>query len=214
MKNSEKNFVIFAWTQAALTVFVTFFVWGQGLNWQAARLSAYSLFPLFGLLAFSLMWGHYIVDAIRRYFDLRPELTKQYFEITSGVVLAAILLHPHILIWRLWKDGFGLPPNSYLAVYGAPGMKLALAIGTVSLGIFLIYELRRKFRNRSWWWSVQLASDIAILGIFYHGLTLGRHLQSGWFRGVWLFWGVSLLVSLIYIYYKKLSVKKHSPGSA
>jgi hypothetical protein len=73
----------------------------------------------------------------------------------------------------------------------------------VSLLVFLAYECRRKFDHRPWWRFVGYATDIAILAIFYHGLRLGSQLQAGWLLGVWFFYGITLIISLAYIYYKK-----------
>jgi hypothetical protein len=42
--------------------------------------------------------------------------------------------------------------------------------------------------------------DLAVLGIFYHGLRLGDQLYGGWFRAVWYFYGVTLAAALSHKY--------------
>lgn len=199
---------IIAWLLSLVVLVLAFIAWGQGQKWNFSELSTYQLFPIFGLTAFSLMWAHYIVSASRQYLNVDKAATKQYFEITSFVVLAAIALHPGLLWWQLWRDGFGFPPGSYLNHYVDPGLKWVAVLGTVSLLVFLAYELRRWFGQKPWWRYSQYASDIAMLAIFYHGLRLGGQLQSGWFHTVWLVYGVTLVGALFYQYASKLQNTK------
>ncbi len=202
----ETKLVILAWKLTAIVVILAFVAWGQGIRWQFAGLSTYSLFPLFGLLAFSLMWSHYVMAALRMHFKIDSAVTKQYFEVTSLAVLAAILLHPGLLAWQLWRDGAGLPPNSELNYLG-PDLKMFILLGMISWTIFLVYEFRRKFKTRSWWKYVQYANDGAMVLILIHSLNIGSNLQTGWLKGVWYFYAAGLAVSLIYIYQKKLATK-------
>jgi hypothetical protein len=67
-------------------------------------------------------------------------------------------------------------------------------LGSISLLAFLAYELHRFYESRSWWKYVVAAGDAAMLGIFLHGLRLGGLLQAGWYREVWLFYGLTLLI--------------------
>lgn len=188
-----------AWLLGTLVVALAVLTWGQGLSWQLQRLSNYQVFPLLGLIAFSLMWTHYAVGAGRRLLGVDKEAFKNYFEATAAVVLVAILLHPGLLSLQLWADGLGLPPGSILKNYVAPGMAGAVVLGMVALAVFLAFELRHKFAERPWWKYVIYASDLAMLAIFYHALQLGQHLQDGWYRSVWLFYGLSLVAAIVYI---------------
>jgi predicted ferric reductase len=206
--DKHDKLITFAWTLSAVVSVLAFVAWAQGLAWKLKLVSPYTLFPLLGLLAFSLMWSHYIVAAARLYIGAERSVTKKYFSATSTIVLAAILLHPNLLVWQLWRDGQGLPPNSYFSSYTGPGMKLALALGTLSFWIFLAYELYRWFSKKSWWRFVQYASDLAMLFILYHSFTLGSNLQKGWFRYVWIFYSITFIGSLIYIYSHKIKTAK------
>lgn len=188
-----------AWALAALTTILAVYVWGEGVNWDIGGLSNYQIFPLLGLIAFGLMWGHYMVAALRQYLVIDRIVIAQYFHITSLVVLVAILLHPGLLIWQLARDGLGLPPESYYRLYG-----WLTILGTVSLCVFLAYELRRKFGQRSWWKYVERLNDVAMVAIYYHGLKLGSHTQVSWFRYLWYFYGATLVAALMYLYSLKL----------
>lgn len=198
--DSAKRLNWAAWGISLAAAGLAVVVWGQALDWRVIGISSYKLFPLLGLLAFSLMWSHYIASALRRHFGLDKSVLAKYFEVTSLVVLLAIVLHPGLLIWQLWRDGLGLPPGSYLQNYVAPALRWAAALGSVSWLAFIAYEFRRKFGTRKWWRFVQYASDAAMLGIFFHALNLGSHLQSGWYQYVWYFYGITLVATLLYSY--------------
>lgn len=206
--NNQLN--VFAWSISSAAVLLAVITWGQSYDWQFNHLSSYTLFPLFGLVAFSLMWAHYVVAAVRVKTGLEANVTKQYFEITSFLVLLAILLHPGLLIWQLWRDGLGLPPNSYFQYVGQ-SMRVAVTLGSISLAIFLVYELRHYYNKRWWWKYVQYASDVAMVAIFIHALRLGQNLQTGWYRWIWLLYGLTFGVSLYIIYTTKPTDTKKLP---
>jgi hypothetical protein len=205
MKLNNKQLQIMSWLAVVIVSLMAVVVWGSSLNWKLNQLTAYGLFPLFGLLAFSIMWSHYMSSVVRQHFGLEKKVLARYFEITSLLVLFFILLHPAILIWQLWSDGLGLPPQSYLNLYEDPKFKGAVMLGTLSLPLFLAYELRRKFSGKNWWKYISYGTDVGMVAIFLHASRLGTHVQAGWFRYVWIFYGITLLVFILYIHVKRLT---------
>lgn len=198
IKDMTKKLNALAWALSFIVSLVAFAVWASSYNWAFSSMNAYTWFPLFGLLAFSLMWGHYIVATARKYLGISREAVSSYFEITSSLVLSALLLHPGLFIVQLYLDGQGLPPESYKS-YVPQALVWVVVLGTISWLVFMFYELRRKFSGRSWWKYVGYANDTAMLAIFYHGLQLGSHLNSGWFVWLWYFYGVSLVLAIVYL---------------
>ena len=194
---------LFAWSLSTAALIIAITGWGQGVRWHIGHVSSYQLFPLFGLSAFGLMWSHYIVSAVRQYLGVAKDELHTYIEVTGWAVLAAIIMHPGLLEWQLWRDGFGLPPGNVLQHYVALPLRWAALLGMISLLIFLTYELRRWFGNRGWWRAVEMATDLAIIAIFIHSLKLGTQLQHGWLRSVWYGYGGTLFAALIYIYYRR-----------
>src|SRR5262249_44844052 len=156
-------------------------------RWRIVGVSTYLLFPVFGLIAFSTMWSQYAAGLIRRLAGVPPTALKGYFDATGYIVLLAILLHPGLLIWQLWRDGAGLPPHSDLT-YVAPALRAFVVLGLINLSILLLFELRRWFSGKAWWRPVPYVVDVVMFSIFIHGLKLGDQLQMGWFRGVWFFY--------------------------
>jgi hypothetical protein len=203
----EKLMQIGAWSLGALVCLIAILAWGPGYDWRVLPFSAYVLFPLLGLLAFSLMWTHYVLGTIRELAGVKPEVLKSYYHYTGWAVLFLICLHPGLLIGQLFLDGAGLPPLSYER-YVAPGLGWVTLLGSVSLLVFLAFELHRFFGKKSWWHYVVDASDFAMLAIVYHGLRLGTDLNRlGWFRTVWWFYAVTLVAVLLRKYYLRFRPK-------
>jgi hypothetical protein len=193
---------LFPWGLSLLTTLLAVLAWGEAFSWHIFPLNTYALFPLLGLVAFSLMWTHYVVGFVREVMHEDRNSVKVFYRTTGYAVLVLICLHPGLLIYQRFRDGFGLPPKSY-ETYVAPSMAWITLLGTVSLLVFLAFELRRFYGERPWWHFVTEAGDFAMLAIAYHGLRLGSQLQQGWFKAVWLFYAVVLLGILCRSYYHK-----------
>jgi hypothetical protein len=195
-----------AWTLGLIVSALAFINWGHDNAWHLSHLSVYLIFPLLGLLAFSLMWTHYVIGTVRDLMDVKPEVLKPYYRWTGYAVLVLICLHPGLLIWQRWRDGHGFPPGSYES-YVAHGMGWITILGTASLCVFLAFELRRWFGKYTWWHYVVDASDLAMLAIIYHSFRLGSQLQIGWFRYVWWFYTATFIAVLIRKYSLKFNQK-------
>lgn len=212
--NKTLAFQIGAWSLTAAAAALAVIVWGQDFNWHVS-FDAYLVFPVLGLTAYSIMWAHYMAGTARELLDVDKRALKEYYRFTGYAVLILICLHPGLLIYQRFRDGFGLPPHSY-ETYVAPGLGWITLLGTVSLLVFLAFEFHRKYGGRDWWHFVTEAGDIAMLAIFYHGLRLGLQLQHGWFRYVWWFYGVTLVLVLIRSYSLKYIIpalnKSKSPA--
>lgn len=196
----------FPWLLSLVVISIAVIDWGGSQSWQIAGLSIYQVFPLFGLLAFSVMWSQYIVSHLKGDF-LKGIRTRTYFKITGYIVLIAIIFHPSLLITQRYIDGYGLPPESYLT-YVAQASRFAVLVGSFSFFIFISFELRRFFSKRSWWKYVEYAVDVAMLAILYHSLTLGTQLHEVWLRTIWYFYGITLIYVLFRKYQKKLKGKQ------
>jgi hypothetical protein len=214
MKNRALICQLAAWTLSLLVCLLAFVAWGGDYGWHLGHLSTYQLFPLLGLLAFSLMWAHYVSAAVRQLLDLDFKVLQRYFRLTSFAVLVLICLHPGLLIYQRFRDGYGLPPRSYES-YVAPSMAWITLLGTASLLAFLAYELHRFYKDRTWWHWIATLSDVAMLAVFYHGLRLGSQLShQGWFRMIWWFYGLSLALILVRNYYLKYLQRSFSKKPA
>ena len=193
----KQQFQAIEWMLALLVVIVSLFVWfdlrGNG------NLSVYDVFPPLGLVAFGLMWTHYMGGALRRVWGIEKSSNDLYWSVSTAAVLALIISHPLLLNYGLIQDGLGLPPASYSAAY--PGKEAFLLLGTLSLFGFLAYELKRWYGKRSWWHIVDKVQLAAMAGIFVDALVLGRELSVGWFQVVWWLYGITFVAAVSYSYW-------------
>jgi len=185
--------------------------WLNQYGERLTQLTLYEWFPLFGMLAFTLMLSHVAVGAFVMIAKLDMQLFKPYYRFTAYAVLLCMLLHPGLLIWQLYQDGYGLPPNSYLNFVDM-SLRLFILFGSISFVIFLLFETKRKFGNRPWWYMIERASDVALILIFVHGLRLGTHVQAGWFRVVWIVYGIILMSCLIYAFDRRHRLGQRRQG--
>ncbi len=202
----DQKLLIGSWLLCALVCLLAILAWGMDYNWSVLPLNAYVLFPVLGLLAFSMMWTHYIIGTAREVAGIDESATKSYYHYTGWAVLILICLHPGLLIYQLFADGAGLPPLSYERYVG-PGLGWITLLGSASLLVFLAFELHRYFDKKSWWHYVVDASDFAMLAIVYHGLRLGSSLQTGWYRYIWWFYALTLSAVLVRKYSMRLKAK-------
>lgn len=201
-KFAQENPLSLASIVTVIVVLPAVLSWLQYAADFSGSLSVYVVFPLFGLLAFTLMIAHVLVGAAGMLSGLDMRKLQRYYTYTSVVVLAGILLHPGLFVWQLYQDGYGLPPNSYLQ-YVEPSLRGFVLLGVISFVIFLIYEFKRVYGKSSWWHYIERASDLALVLVFVHGLFLGSNTQAGWFRVVWVMYGVTLISCLIYAHYRR-----------
>ncbi len=207
MKISDTQFKLKAWAITILLCSLAIIVFGQGVKWQFDRVGAYRLFPLLGLLAFSIFLSHYLVVTLRLLLGVDSNVVKRYFVMTSWLALVIVLLHPSLLVGKLFSDGFGLPPGSYLENYVSPEVKWAATLGPLALLLFLAFELTRLKISARMKTYLQYLSDAAMIMILIHGFALGQHLQDGWFKGVWIVYTLLLMLCLGYNYTQKLRGK-------
>lgn len=192
----KRHLIKLTWGLGLVVTSLAILTWYEHLVSPLSKLSVYEIFPVFGLVAFSLMWTHYIVGAARTYYGVAKEKFATYNQTTFILVLIALLLHPGLLTWQLWRDHFGLPVN-----YVAADMRLYVILGEVAWIAFLLFELHRFYKERSWWHWLERASDVAMLLILVHAYNLGTSLLPGWFQVVWVFYGVTFVGAISYLTY-------------
>lgn len=193
---AKKNHVAVEWSLGALVVVSSLLVWFMAREPGDNALTIYDVFPLFGLLAFGLMWTHFVMGAIRRYANVKPPKNNIYGTASFGIVLGLLILHPGLLWLGLYNDGYGLPPASHVKAY--EDQILFVGLGTLGLTIFLAYELRRWFGKKKWWKFVEYAQIVGMAAIFVHAIDLGNELQVNWYMALWWFFGISLAASIAY----------------
>jgi predicted heme/steroid binding protein len=144
-----------------------------------SSLSSLQIASLLGVVAFSLMWVHYVADLIAP----RPEGVKDVqYVISRYAVLFAILVHPFLVNYYLFTNNFGFPPSSYQALLG--DLAIVVLLGWIALAAFLLFELRSKLRRFDR--KIFHANILAMFLVLIHGFLIGMVLMDTWY--VWVWW--------------------------
>lgn len=203
--NQSKNLV---YASYLFVVAATLLAWNSRYS---GRLSGFALPSLLALLAFGFMWVHYLTTYLRNNFE-PPLNTKLTLKITQVFVLVAIFAHPIAIVSKLNQTGYGVPPTSFKN-YAGPTGALFISLGTLSFLAFLAFEFKEYLKKKPKTWNVVLRlNDLAMLLIILHGFKLGVVINSGWFRYIWLGYGLSLLYFFYDKYINKQQLKKFSEG--
>ena len=182
------------WALFTLVTAIGFIAWAEMRQWQFGNLTTYALFPLLGLWAWSIMWTHYAFGGIRLVSTLPKNVS--YSRISGAIVLACLLLHPGLLAYGQWRTQDLLPPGSFYSYVGT-SLKSAVLLGSISLLIFLAFDVGTRLKKYVWvrrnWRWLSLAQALAMTFIFIHSLRLGQNLQHGWFQFWWVVLGALLI---------------------
>jgi hypothetical protein len=169
----------------------------QGLSGPITSIGSNDIFPLFGILAFSLMWVHYAIYFLERF--VKFELRGAYLPTTRFLVLFTLIMHPGLLAWQRLHQGLGFPPDSLLS-YVDNGLQAWVVLGMAAWLSFLAFELHWWYRDRTWFKYVGYATDAGMIAIVFHALGLGGEVQTGWFQFVWYFYAISLVAFITEAY--------------
>lgn len=200
----QQTFNRITWATVFFSLAVVTLTWSRSIDWDSGYISAYQWFPLFGLTAWITMAGHYYLGTMRIVY---PELKKPkgYKTFTGYLVLGSLLLHPGILALEQNNNGQG-PPLASFYNYVGDGLKLAVMLGTISLLIFLSFEVFERIKDKkiikSKWTAISVSQSIAMTLIWVHALRLGSNLGEGWFQFLWFVAGLTL-IPCFYIIHKE-----------
>lgn len=182
---------------ATLAVLIPIIVHLRNVSWSNSSL-AMVLFPVFGILAFTLLWLHSMAGVFEVW--LRERFDFDFFvHWSSLVILVSMIAHP-LLLLILIKFNFSL-------LFSGPSR--GIIFGIIGLALLLTYDLGKmlkkwEFFSRNWN-AILIVSTIGTIFIFFHSLMIGSDLQSGWTRKLWIFYGVTAILGTIYTY----GVKKY-----
>lgn len=190
------------------TVFIVlgiiFIAWGADIDWKLDQVGALEVFPLLGLIAFGTMWWHFFSAFLRR---LMPDLKKMKGLHTASAywVFASFMLHPALLLFWGLENEVGEWPVEIYESYVGENQMIYIYLGLLGLAGFVLFDIARVLSNYSFVNKyknlVTAVSDISFGLILIHSLSLGRHLQAGWFRYFWLLLGLSGIFFIGYRYY-------------
>jgi hypothetical protein len=180
---------------AGLAVLYPVWVCVSNMPWAWDATLPGTIFPVFGLAAFALLWLHIVGPALRPWLDQFVNFEK-FLRKTSPFILAFMLLHPLLL---LTSFGFRFP--EIFTAYEADDVVL----GMVGLIFLLTFDIGEMLRKREFvvrhWNKILLISSIGFVLIFFHSLALGDDLQAGFLRYLWMFYGATGILAIAYNYF-------------
>lgn len=184
-----------------IVVIYPLFIRYKNLGWDILGNFPNNLFPAFGLIAFSILWLHSISGVFEPWLRDRINFDR-YVQTSSIIVLISIILHPLLILMSL---DFNL---SRLYLYGETYIKL----GIIAWLLLITYDIGKLLKRYDFfvrhWRKILLISTIGFLLTFFHSLNLGSDLQSGPLRAIWIFYGVTGIISTIYTYVIKSLTKR------
>jgi hypothetical protein len=176
---------------AVLAVATPILVHIRNVDWANSSLLV-AIFPIFGLLAFTLLWLHAISgvfeERLREMFDF-----DAFVHWTALTILVSILLHPLLLLILLDFDVVGIWA-------GGTGIRL----GIIGFFLLITYDIGKFLKQRQFfsknWRAILIISNIGFILTFFHSIMIGSDLQSGFLRYLWIFYGVTAILAIIYTY--------------
>lgn len=180
---------------AFIAVFYPVYVWFQSAGLFASSSIYMRIFPVFGLMSFSIMWLHVVGGAVEnflgRYVDFRKFVNQ-----TSAVVLLFLILHPLLFFVNLTFPQI----NKLLTT----GKSVYIWVAIVAWTVFIVYDIAKIFKNRRFlsknWKIIKFVSTLGFFLVLFHSLNLGSNLQEGSLRYVWIFYGVTAAIATFYTY--------------
>lgn len=179
---------------AAVSLFIVGYplsVWYQNTSLTLDRTLLLSLFPAFGLIAFTVMYLHIIGRPFKRV--LNQYILFDLFErLSSYIVLVAILLHPVLRTVYFSMSGLSLSPT------------FPVALGIIGLLMLITYDLGKAFARSAWvrqhWFIIDVVSTLGFYVIWVHAFLIGSDLQVGFMHTLWIFYGASALLASGYTF--------------
>lgn len=167
--------------------------WAEPFEGKLWPMSPYALTPLVDMLAFTLVCVFGMVHLVRTRLGRYGTVVAR---VVTGMTLLAIVLHPGLLFWQLWRDGYGLPPLSYLHFY-TDDQLIGVSIGTAGYaltGAVLVWYLWRQQRLT---YGPMLVLVAGGAGMFWYSLLINVFVQESWFATVWVGYGILFALTMV-----------------
>lgn len=190
MTHSQKRYtaITLIWAAVAYPLLTVIFA----RTWALDETLLYNLFPIFGVMAFTILWLHVISGVFER--DLRKLINFDlYVRRTAWIVFVSIIMHPLLALFSFDFDLWGI-----IDVYGTWPIRLAVTGWLLLITYDIARLLHKKEFFRRHWRKILFISTIGIILAFFHSIWIGSDLQSGPLRFLWIFYGVTAILATIY----------------
>lgn len=187
-----KNTLLKCLTVALAYLSVLYPVWVATQN--VGSISMIELFPVFGIIAFTLLWLHSMSGVFEPWLRKNFNFDK-FVSVTSITILVAIILHPLLLLLN-----YNFDFNKINLIWEADDVR----IGVIGWLLLITYDITKPLKKYDFfsrnWNNILTISTLGFILIFFHSLELGGELQSGPLRIVWIFYGLTAIFATTYTY--------------
>jgi len=184
----------------AIVMLIPVYFWLSLISWNLSSVNLYYLFPLLGMLAFSLMWIQTVVGTFDNKFGQIFSL-ERFYSITGLSVLILFVSHPLLASFAQWRSGSGLLLQSLFNLVESDN-KIFLILGMTAFTIFILYEFVPRLSKfdiiRKIAPVFQWLSYLGVILVWIHSINLGTHLQTGALKYIWMFYGISAIAMFLY----------------
>lgn len=179
---------------SALNIFVVLAAVVAWLQSTDGNYTLLNISSLLAVLAFGLMWVHYVSDAVAPLKEGdSPDV--QYW-VSRGAVLIAILAHPVLVNWYLLDEGYGFPPGSYESLLS--GFAWVVVLGWIALAAFLLFEVRKHKLVARYERQIFHFNILAMFLVIIHGFMIGLVMMNTWY--VWVWWAFLASFGAVAVY--------------
>ena len=190
----------------SFVLLIPIYFWGVSFAWNFSTVSLYLLFPLLGLLAFSIMWVQVVVSAFEKWFSSRIDIGK--FWACSGIIVL-ILFIAHPLLALIGQYGYTQSWNPFNLVSESEMVFIVLAL--IAFATFIVFEVTLRWKNsiiqkiKPW---IENGSLVGIILVWVHSLNIGSHTRLGFMRYLWWFYGITAMLMIGFIFWRKFQKKR------
>ena len=137
-QSSSSSKVVF-WTISTVVILLPVYVWANFLSWNFSTVNISLLFPLLGLLAYSILWLQMFVVSVL--ISLPTDFRNNFFFISGLAFLLLIIAHP--LLLSISQSQI----NQTIVDYVGDTRKIFITLALTAWVIFILYEISRRFKK-------------------------------------------------------------------
>jgi glycine/D-amino acid oxidase-like deaminating enzyme/nitrite reductase/ring-hydroxylating ferredoxin subunit len=184
----------------AVLIFPAYFFFSQrgGIGFLAEadfKTTSILLFPLVGLYAFTLLWVQVMLGSSMVLFRKVYSWIEKFHHVEGVFVLLFALLHPSLLFL-----GYG-PAGYFSYSFIIPEQKLFVYLGQVQLFLMMLTVATALLRKSRWlkkkWHYIHFLNYVVFISAWTHSWFLGSDVRTTGLRYVWIFFGLTFLLSAI-----------------
>jgi DMSO/TMAO reductase YedYZ heme-binding membrane subunit len=163
----------------------------------------YTLFRLFGLYAFTFLWGQVMFGPFMAPLGRMYGKNWYYFHRIQGVfALLLAVIHPLILYTAYYLQTSLFDPMSAAAQYVGPDYLLFVYLGITAETLLIVTVVSALLMRRPWmrkiWRYIHLLNYVIFTLALIHSYVLGTDVHQAPLHWLYVFYGLTFVMAVIY----------------